>query len=69
MRLNVPVIFVSVLMEAGKTKLSDQLIKLDLVDAMVGLLTTKLAMLIPTKLSAQPALPAAHVQGCSPRTP
>ncbi|MCH8538258.1 MAG: dihydroxy-acid dehydratase [Alkalimonas sp.] len=37
MRLNVPVIFVSGgPMEAGKTKLSDQIIKLDLVDAMVS---------------------------------
>ena len=37
MRLNVPVVFVSGgPMEAGKTKLSDQLIKLDLVDAMVA---------------------------------
>lgn len=36
MRVNIPVIFVSGgPMEAGKTKLSDQLIKLDLVDAMV----------------------------------
>jgi dihydroxy-acid dehydratase len=36
MRINIPVIFVSGgPMEAGKTKLSDQLIKLDLVDAMV----------------------------------
>jgi len=36
LRLNVPVIFVSGgPMEAGKTKLSDQIIKLDLVDAMV----------------------------------
>ncbi|WP_163134165.1 dihydroxy-acid dehydratase [Agarivorans sp. Alg241-V36] len=36
MRLNIPVIFVSGgPMEAGKTKLSDQIIKLDLVDAMV----------------------------------
>jgi len=36
MRLNIPAIFVSGgPMEAGKTKLSDQLIKLDLVDAMV----------------------------------
>lgn len=36
LRLNIPVIFVSGgPMEAGKTKLSDQLIKLDLVDAMV----------------------------------
>ncbi len=36
MRLNIPTIFVSGgPMEAGKTKLSDQLIKLDLVDAMV----------------------------------
>ena len=35
-RLNVPVIFVSGgPMEAGKTKLSDQMIKLDLVDAMI----------------------------------
>lgn len=37
MRLNVPVIFVSGgPMEAGKTKLSESLIKLDLVDAMVA---------------------------------
>ncbi len=37
MRLNVPVIFVSGgPMEAGKTKLSDKIIKLDLVDAMVA---------------------------------
>ena len=36
LRLNIPVVFVSGgPMEAGKTKLSDQLIKLDLVDAMV----------------------------------
>lgn len=36
MRLNIPVIFVSGgPMEAGKTKLSDQIIKLDLVDAMI----------------------------------
>lgn len=37
MRLNIPVIFVSGgPMEAGKTKLSEQIIKLDLVDAMVA---------------------------------
>ncbi|WP_199609941.1 dihydroxy-acid dehydratase [Flocculibacter collagenilyticus] len=37
MRLNIPVVFVSGgPMEAGKTKLSDQIIKLDLVDAMVS---------------------------------
>ncbi len=37
MRLNIPVVFVSGgPMEAGKTQLSDQLIKLDLVDAMVA---------------------------------
>ncbi|MDP5292996.1 dihydroxy-acid dehydratase [Oceanimonas sp. CHS3-5] len=36
LRVNIPVIFVSGgPMEAGKTKLSDQLIKLDLVDAMI----------------------------------
>jgi dihydroxy-acid dehydratase len=36
MRLNIPVIFVSGgPMEAGKTKLSEQIIKLDLVDAMI----------------------------------
>jgi dihydroxy-acid dehydratase len=36
LRLNIPVIFVSGgPMEAGKTKLSDQVIKLDLVDAMI----------------------------------
>ena len=37
LRLNIPVIFVSGgPMEAGKTKLSDKIIKLDLVDAMVS---------------------------------
>ena len=37
LRLNIPVVFVSGgPMEAGKTKLSDKLIKLDLVDAMVA---------------------------------
>lgn len=37
LRLNVPVVFVSGgPMEAGKTKLADQIIKLDLVDAMVA---------------------------------
>ena len=37
LRLNIPVIFVSGgPMEAGKTKLSNQIIKLDLVDAMIG---------------------------------
>lgn len=37
MRLNIPVVFVSGgPMEAGKTQLSDQIIKLDLVDAMVA---------------------------------
>ncbi|OEE69232.1 dihydroxy-acid dehydratase [Enterovibrio norvegicus FF-33] len=36
MRINIPVIFVSGgPMEAGKTKLSDQILKLDLVDAMI----------------------------------
>ncbi len=36
LRINIPVIFVSGgAMEAGKTKLSDQLIKLDLIDAMM----------------------------------
>ena len=36
LRINIPVIFVSGgPMEAGKTKLSDQIIKLDLVDAMI----------------------------------
>ena len=36
LRLNIPVIFVSGgPMEAGKTKLSDKIIKLDLVDAMI----------------------------------
>ncbi len=37
MRLNIPVVFISGgPMEAGKTKLSDKIIKLDLVDAMVA---------------------------------
>lgn len=44
MRLNIPVIFVSGgPMEAGKTKLSDQFIKLDLVDAMVAAADDKIS--------------------------
>ena len=44
MRLNIPVVFVSGgPMEAGKTKLSDQLIKLDLVDAMVAAADDKIS--------------------------
>lgn len=42
LRLNIPVIFVSGgPMEAGKTKLSDKIIKLDLVDAMIEERTRK----------------------------
>ena len=42
MRLNIPVVFVSGgPMEAGKTRLSDQIIKLDLVDAMVAAVDPK----------------------------
>ncbi len=42
LRLNIPVIFVSGgPMEAGKTKLSDKIIKLDLVDAMIQERTRK----------------------------
>lgn len=42
LRLNIPVIFVSGgPMEAGKTKLSDKIIKLDLVDAMIQARTRK----------------------------
>lgn len=45
LRLNIPVIFVSGgPMEAGKTKLSDRLIKLDLVDAMIQEPTRRSAM-------------------------
>ncbi len=44
MRLNIPAIFVSGgPMEAGKTKLSDQIIKLDLVDAMVKAVDPKVS--------------------------
>ncbi|MGQ8366466.1 dihydroxy-acid dehydratase [Glaciecola sp. 1036] len=44
MRLNIPVVFVSGgPMEAGKTKLSDQIIKLDLVDAMVAAADTSVS--------------------------
>ncbi len=69
LRLNIPVIFVSGgPMEAGKTKLSDQIIKLDLVDAMIQGLTRTSAMLTASRLNAPPVQPAAPVRACSPQT-
>lgn len=55
LRLNIPVIFVSGgPMEAGKTKLSDKIIKLDLVDAMIQERTRKSLTIKVTGLNAPP---------------
>lgn len=70
LRLNIPVIFVSGgPMEAGKTKLSDKIIKLDLVDAMIQARTRKSLTSRATRWNAPRARPAAPVPGCSPPTP
>ena len=70
LRLNIPVIFVSGgPMEAGKTKLSDKIIKLDLVDAMIQGRTRTSAMPTANRLSVPPARPAARAPACSPPTP
>jgi dihydroxy-acid dehydratase len=71
LRLNIPVIFVSGgPMEAGKTKLSDQIIKLDLIDAMIqGADPTRCPMNKSEQSSAAPARPAAPAPACSPPTP
>lgn len=69
LRLNIPVIFVSGgPMEAGKTKLSDKIIKLDLVDAMIQGQTRMSAMPTASRLSAPLAQPAVPVPGCLPPT-
>lgn len=69
LRLNIPVIFVSGgPMEAGKTKLSDQIIKLDLVDAMIRGRIRKSLTPRAIRLSVQPAQLAAPAPGCSPPT-
>lgn len=70
LRLNIPVIFVSGgPMEAGKTKLSDKIIKLDLVDAMIQGRIRKCPTSRVIRWNAPPARPAAPVPGCSRRTP
>lgn len=70
LRLNIPVIFVSGgPMEAGKTKLSDQIIKLDLVDAMIQERTRKSLTIKVTRLNAPPVQPAAPAPACLPLTP
>lgn len=70
LRLNIPVIFVSGgPMEAGKTKLSDKIIKLDLVDAMIQARTRKSLTSRATRWSAPRVRPAAPVPVCLPPTP
>ena len=69
LRLNIPVIFVSGgPMEAGKTKLSDKIIKLDLVDAMIQGQTRKSLTIRANRWSVPPVRPAVRARGCSPRT-
>ena len=70
MRLNIPAIFVSGgPMEAGKTRLADRDVKLDLVDAMVTAADDKARMKRSPKSSARPARPAAPARACSPPIP
>lgn len=69
LRLNIPVIFVSGgPMEAGKTKLSDQIIKLDLVDAMIGAQTRKYLTPRAIRLNVPRVRPAVPAPGCLPLT-
>ncbi len=69
LRLNIPVIFVSGgPMEAGKTKLSDQIIKLDLVDAMIRAQIRKFLTPRAIRLNDPPAQPAVPAPGCLPLT-
>jgi hypothetical protein len=56
-------------MEAGKTKLSDKIIKLDLVDAMIQGADPKVSDEQSDRWNAPPVRPAAPVPGCSPPTP
>lgn len=66
LRLNIPVIFVSGgPMEAGKTKLSNQIIKLDLVDAMIEERTRTSATPTASRSSVPPARPAVPAPACS----
>lgn len=70
LRLNIPVIFVSGgPMEAGKTKLSDKIIKLDLVDAMIQGRTRRSLTIKATRWSAPRAQPAAPAPACLPLIP
>lgn len=69
LRLNIPVIFVSGgPMEAGKTKLSDQIIKLDLVDAMIQAQTRKYLTPRAIRLNVPRVRPAVPAPGCLPLT-
>lgn len=69
LRLNIPVIFVSGgPMEAGKTKLSDRIIKLDLVDAMIQGADLKVSDPRAIRLNVPPAQPAVPAPGCLPLT-
>lgn len=56
-------------MEAGKTKLSDKIIKLDTVDAMIQGADQKFLMSKAIRLNVLRAQPVAPAQVCSPRTP
>ncbi len=70
LRLNIPVIFVSGgPMEAGKTKLSDKIIKLDLVDAMIQGADPKVSDDQSNGLNAPPVQPAAPAPACLPLIP
>ena len=69
LRLNIPTVFVSGgPMEAGKTKLSDQIIKLDLVDAMIKAQTRKYLTPRAIRLNVPHAQPAVPAPGCLPLT-
>ena len=66
MRLNIPTIFVSGgPMEAGKTKLSDQLIKLDLIDAMIQSADVNVSDKDVDAIERSLVQPVVLAQGCS----
>lgn len=69
MRLNIPAIFVSGgPMEAGKTKLSDQIIKLDLVDAMMQGADPKVSDAQSEQIERSACPTCGSCSGCLPPT-
>lgn len=69
LRLNIPVIFVSGTDGSRETKLSDKIIKLDLVDAMIQGAGRKSLTIKVTRWSVPPVQPAAPAPACLPLIP